>query len=997
MATDEFSQEMVQTPTSMLEVEELVKRLYLPGSPALIVQIQETLQKLQRSPEGWILADKLLESNDEKVRFFGALTFTVKLNADWDSLSEHDVQPLLARLISWLVRLVSRNESALVVRKLCSTLVAFFLRPSVSWTRCLRHLVCSISAGDAILEDALDQYPPTPELLQRLSLQQIVAILWFSSTLAEEAGKVNIGGQQQHSLHQNLTPSIEDVVVLLGYAIAPTADITLKQEGVKCLQSWLYFAHRAWVDQDNSAPLHTIRTLVEPAMHCLLNEDLFDITIEVFIDTLSNFSIFFRPEDMDALSSLLGTEWAGNRFQRLRESDFEFESLQFGRFLLAFGDATVDDLVKKSEEQSTRHILGMLHGLLQCEGYPIVEDEICEDALEFWNNFVDSMSAALFAEEEKSRPWMGAARQNVIQAIEECWGKVRFPPSEVLITWDSDSRKKFQDFRRDVNDLLQSAYTFLGAEVFERLVHLARHSLEEGAWENLEATLFCLNALAECISDDGGPEDDVLVQLLGSSMFSQLSNPDIPVPPKARQTAVNMLGHYSSLCKRHTELLPSALNFLFTTLSSPALSTPASKSISLLCSSCRKSLTSELETFLEQYGRFLAWPSADISTKEKVIGAIAAIIQALPSEEAKAAPTSRLLQFVEADVQSCLNSLANGQTEEAQGSGVAALRCLSSMGKLFQAPDDLPLDLDSETPQSTFWDAGAGKEIQNHIVKLVDIITGALSQDGEIIEEACNVYRSGLKETTPGPFVFPPSVTVEFILKSNHLTPRVENVLTTACVLLTTHLSDQSIRIDNEARLILLYVLRIVQSIGGPSNEPEIAQSCVDVIMRFIPRYINVLLNLEVQDGLERLFAFILDCLRGDDILPKRSAASFWAAFVSQTDQPEPLQSSINNIMAHMGPLLAVTLVRSIAGGAPRSDLDALAEPLKKLVFKQPRAKTWLEGALYGDAFPSDKVDQKERRIWLQKVMSLRGSRNTNQLVRELWIASRGTNFAYAS
>lgn len=48
-----------------------------------ITRIQDALQKLQRSPDGWRLADALLGSEDDKVRFFGALTFTIKLNADW--------------------------------------------------------------------------------------------------------------------------------------------------------------------------------------------------------------------------------------------------------------------------------------------------------------------------------------------------------------------------------------------------------------------------------------------------------------------------------------------------------------------------------------------------------------------------------------------------------------------------------------------------------------------------------------------------------------------------------------------------------------------------------------------------------------------------------------------------------------------------------------------------------------------------------------------------
>jgi len=62
---------------------QLVQRLYQPGTPQEVTQIQQTLQNIQRSREGWALADALLQSHDDKVRFFGALTFTIKINTDW--------------------------------------------------------------------------------------------------------------------------------------------------------------------------------------------------------------------------------------------------------------------------------------------------------------------------------------------------------------------------------------------------------------------------------------------------------------------------------------------------------------------------------------------------------------------------------------------------------------------------------------------------------------------------------------------------------------------------------------------------------------------------------------------------------------------------------------------------------------------------------------------------------------------------------------------------
>ena len=55
----------------------------MPGHPTEIKGIEEHLQTIQRSPQGWQLGDLLLQSHDQKVRFFGALTFTIKIKFDW--------------------------------------------------------------------------------------------------------------------------------------------------------------------------------------------------------------------------------------------------------------------------------------------------------------------------------------------------------------------------------------------------------------------------------------------------------------------------------------------------------------------------------------------------------------------------------------------------------------------------------------------------------------------------------------------------------------------------------------------------------------------------------------------------------------------------------------------------------------------------------------------------------------------------------------------------
>ena len=69
------------------------------------------------------------------------------------------------------------------------------------------------------------------------------------------------------------------------------------------------------------------------------------------------------------------------------------------------------------------------------------------------------------------------------------------------------------------------------------------------------------------------------------------------------------------------------------------------------------------------------------------------------------------------------------------------------------------------------------------------------------------------------------------------------------------------------------------------------------------------------------------------------------------------------------GPSLCQALIYQIGGNAARSELETLAEPLKKLIVKQPQAKKWLSEALYSIQFPSKRVNDTEKRMWLQKVI----------------------------
>lgn len=985
----------------MAEVEQLIRRLYLPGSPAEIARIQETLQTLQKSSDGWQLADALLGSNDEKVRFFGALTFTVKLNADWETLDSGAAQTILYRLLQHLIRLTSSCEGQLVTKKLISTLVVSFLRFPSQWSHSIRHVAACFAKDEVVPLDPSGQLSPLDTVRSQMSSDQVTAALWFAGMLAEEVGKTDSGSIKDYKYHEIMMLNVEDAVGLIRYALEHvhselageerTAKMT--NEAIKCFQSWVFYSQR--VSTESSARMESLASLTQQALSCVVVEALFDTTVELLIDILTNYPSFLTANDLAALSCLLRSPWAQAWMARLQKGDFSFEPLQFGRLLLAFGDATLQDFATHPDREDSGHLMAMLHALLTCEGLAVAEDEICVLALEFWSALVEFAVCALFDEAEDVTLWLDNTRGHIVQVIQECWRKIRISDLNEVTTWDADFRAGFKDFRKDVADLLQSSYALLGSRIFQMFVDISFVSLRNHVWEDLEATMFCLDALSDCMVE-GQEEERQVGRLLDSPEFLSSLDLNRGAPLKLSRAMVDTLGHYAVYFEGHTNHLAAPLRFLFQCLEVATLAAEASRSIGSLCGLCRQVLTSEVEAFINQYERFQNGEAVDASTKNKVLGAIACIIQARDSDEDRARYLARLLAFVGRDVYTCLNYAAAQQLAEAEEAGVVALQSLASIGKGMQAPEDVPIDLDTDTAPSTFWKQGGGARLQSQIVGLVNQVVAALPQSGPIVEAACSVFRSGFAEHSPGPFVFPTQVTAHFILRSNLDTPRLSLILATACALISSHSTDSSARIDEEARALLLHVVGLIYELKEPENDPEIAQGFVDLIARLLHRYIDEINRLP-KDVLQATVLFVLKCLAGRDILPKRSAANLWTSLLALHGQPEPAQSAINSIIDQLGPLLAETLMVNFGGNASRSELDTLVEPLKKMVFRHRLARSWLEQALFKDTFPSNKVDGDAKREFLQKIMSLRGAKGTNQVVKEFWVVCRGSSFAYTS
>lgn len=985
-------------PNTIEDVEKLVQQLYLPGSQR-ISEIQDSLQRLQRTDKGWYLADALLQSQDQNVRFFGALTFTVKINSDWDTLKDADRGPLLNRLLHWLTLRVNAGEGALVIRKICTSLVAYFLRPLVTWNRCLLHLASCLQHRDVVNYEQLmsshDQ--DASQVIPNLSKTQLLASIWFAVTLVEEVGKTNHASIQTHKYHDRLASTLDDVVYLLrtSLQLESTFDVQLAEEAVKCFQAWVTYAHGVWLDK--AVELAPLRTLTPYTIRLLWHEDLSEVTADCLGDILNPFSKFFTSKDLEILVDFLISEHAQRQLSSLIGGDFGSEPMAIARLLLAYGDAMIQDLVKSPDSSTVQLVMQEILRLLACEGFAGADDDICTPALEFWQSYTEFLIDSLYGAEDQTGPWMDTAKRYVVQAIEFCWVKIRLPPEHVLNQWTSDAKGDFRAFRADVEDLLQSSYTLLGASIFDRLAYLANEALRTHAWLHLEATLFGLNALSECISDEN-VVDATLSGLFGSELFASMMDSTLNIPSKTQQTAVATIVSFTAFFERNTQFLPPMLTFLFESLQVYALAAVAAKAIYSTCDSCRSSLVTEVGAFLHQYEVLLSLQGVESATKERVIGAIAAIVQAMPVDEDKAASFAKLLDFVDRDVQACQELLKAGLLEQGQQQGLCALRCLVNMGKSMQEPESAAIDLEHETSQHEIYDSQHWASSQERIIRCLHAVGQSLNRDGEVIEASCQVLRTGYKETSTGPFVFPPKTTEDFVRKSNLQTPRLELVLDTAGAMLTRHTRTMAAMIDTTATAFLLHLFQLVAAMGNnPANDPEVSASCIDLLAKYIPHYFHLFLHPQWREHISNLFMFSLQAMICQEIMPRRSAAAFWASFFQRYELSEELQSMVDSVLERYGPQAALVIIHNISGEAARSELETLADPLKKMVFAQPKAKQWLSDALYSKTFPSSKVGDVEKRTFLQQVMGLRGSKKTNQIVKEFWMVCRGTSFAYTS
>jgi hypothetical protein len=501
-------------------------------------------------------------------------------------------------------------------------------------------------------------------------------------------------------------------------------------------------------------------------------------------------------------------------------------------------------------------------------------------------------------------------------------------------------------------------------------------------WFELESALFCLTAIGP--TDESN--DDVL-RTIFQTILDILVNTH-GVEQRTLRTATDLIGVSTPFFRRNFNLLPLALSFLFTCLQETSKPDDAARAIHYLCDTCRRQLSPELSAVLQQYDTFISKPTATQFAIEKLSGAVSFLLQSLPDLEATIAGTRKLLEYVSQGINQAKHLVTTGQVEEGRELARISMHCLSSIASSLRAPTDVPIEIDGTVVPLNENVLMELKRFQSNVFEIIATVLNVLSDDGEIIEEICSVFKSGFTESVNFPFHFAPDIVFQFFCITQITTTNLEAVLRMACAFLR---SQDRISGPPDAAIpgIIQHLATLIQALGSPSRDSEITQSLIEVLERAIPNWISLLLQLQPSSQVEAVLNFTILTLEVSEPLPKRSAANFWVRNAKyfylipnrgiqdqffklkggpdQTHKVPVDQAILDEVVSHYGPSLAGAFVRQISGHASRMDLPDFAVTLKQFLKRDSRAKEWIQQALTANV-PVERADEAAQRVFIQRI-----------------------------
>ncbi|CAG8504703.1 10566_t:CDS:10 [Paraglomus occultum] len=896
-------------------------------------------------------------------QFFGAHTFQVKIARDWKSLPDDRKIWLRDELFRWLIHF--SNGPSVVTTKLSTALAAYTINaiPNV-WTNCIAELFQYLQSGAMALG--------RQDLAVELPLLEYLTVI---------------------SVHKELKDAIPLVMSTLQSFLAQNDQsqrgILLKQKSLRCLESWIAY----------NVPFESLLPLINHVIELFPCEETHESATEVLIQFLDQPSVTSIQDTVcDLIMRCFASEWTKSRIAKAFNESDEHAVKNLCRLMTVFGDTFTNYIAKHFIRPD---IMIYLEMMLTFTGFPEaiydpyvipIQSNSPEDndnnVLEFGNAALSSQQSA-----EEARHIRDAAIILFKRLIEILRVKLQLPPEDEWNEWHEETKQKFRSYRRDIGDIILSAYVILHEELLAYLIDLIAKQLNtpnsnDIHYEDAESTLYCIKAISESMSSS---ENTYLPRLFGAEIYGRLPSHG---QTRLRNTALVLIGSYAEWLNENPDFLLPAINYIMASLNEPGLSFSAATAFKDVCELCRNHLVNVVENMVNAY--LSLGSHVQPLQRQKIIESIADVLQNLPLEKM----VKPILVLTGHIIEKSKEFISHSVQEPSifRDSIMIQLGYLTSCARGIQARDDEPILVDADKDNLRIQAVFASTTVTSFTSTITDIvgrIANIWYQDQDVMESVCKFINAGIR--------YPPhllSLPLDFIvhlIQNFYSRQQHPCLMDTAAQLLTVYGSRNEYKGVFEDILETFTVSTlIVINQNDIEDCPDVVNSYFELLSKFIMKCPVSFYSIP-SDMFKSIIMFSIASLRTNERLALKAAINFMKEFLGQSYHDDQLNAASEKVIMTYGLEIMTELLAGIGGKTPRSYVPSVADVLYKMTSRHVEASSnWLRVLLSQDNFPSPNVKQDAKDLFAKSILGTRNIRRYKDLVNEFSLKCRGLeNTAY--
>ncbi|KAG5518748.1 hypothetical protein PMAC_002717 [Pneumocystis sp. 'macacae'] len=947
-----------------IPIEELIQRLYASensGNTKLIEEIHKILIKHQRSDKSLKLANLCMNCSDLNVQFFGASTFQMKMNSNWDNFSYVERISLSMNILNWLK--VYIDGPIVILRKLVSALSIFALKTiPEAWMRPINSLAVFLVFNQEAQFNNITTIFDIKHLLGLLNHKQKRILLMFSSSFLEEIGKAKISLSKRNQLHQAIQDSSVDVNPLLEYSFElfpnDSENIEVICEAIHCFQVWVFYSSDSSFTLQNI--LYAYEDIFESIISCLLHKETFLVAANALNDIISHSPKSLSEKLMSKTQEVLYNCWKDinlvENFQR--NNGFDKYIVVFSCLIITLCEANIDFFFHDLTHEKSEIFIEIMLDLLGYPGFAVFQEDISIRTLEFFSLLIEMFHDSPF--QKKANNNTISYMKNITEKVlEKCLIKLRWPPKSFLENLSKDICDKFIDYRRDIGNLLETIFSFLQAKLFEKLTIFLNHFLLKTLnWEDIEAIIFSLVYISDIYPKEESESDKYIFRIFSSNLFSILSSSS---NIQVKHTALELAGSYGSFMRRYPSVIPSVLTFMFSYLENPELSYISSKSIYKLSSECRFLIVKELPAFIHIFKTISHTLTFSFDTKYKIFAAISCIIQSLPGNE-QMEPLNILIQKIIEDLE-LARSFKFEDFDKSVNLALSCINCLAFIGKSLVSCT--VTDTCNHGKCNSNLSVENNKFVADDLMKIFFIAEEICNNSEEITQCICDVFKSGFLEYFFGISFSKSHLFIEYLLKRFESYRYPCLISSAAYFVAHKKINDIANNIDMLG-FILYKFTSLFMSFLEKNNINEISDIPPSVF--------------------DNIMTLTISSLSSKDNLVQKGAINFLIDFITFPSNNKENSDLILNVILHYGFFIVKHVMTGIVESSSENFHIFLSDLLYKLSLKFPQnVRNWLLEVINEDTFPYFNLNKSYKIDFVNKFSRIRTFQKTKELINEFW------------